>query len=123
MKLYTEDQINKLLEESNTIVQFKDALAKLPEDSSCILDTVKVEEDDSITITFPHEFIENDGAKALGHAVKTIQDTYPNNPVIAIVNDFDLLIQQADEALEMLDGMKAKISIMRDTQADKQIIV
>lgn len=122
MKLYTEDQINKLLEESNTIVQFKDAFAKLPEESLCIIDTVKIEEDDTITIMVPESFL-NTYEDDVHLWIQNIQNKYPNNPVLAILSDIDVLIQNSDEALEMLDGMKAKISIMRDTPADKQIIV
>lgn len=122
MKFYTEDQINKVLEDSNTLVHFKDGLSKIPEDECGIIDTVKVEEDDTITIMFPESFL-NYFADDLHSWVQNIQNTYPNNPVLAILSDIDVLIQNADDALAMLDGMKAKIQIVKDTPAEKKIIL
>lgn len=122
MKFYTEDQINKVLEDSNTLVHFKDGLSKIPEDECGIIDTVKVEEDDTITIMYPESFL-NNFADDLRLWIQYIQDTYPNNPVLAILSDIDVLIQSADDAIAMLDGMKAKIQIVKDTPAEKKIIL
>ena len=56
MKFYSEEQINKILEDSNTITHFKTGLAKL-EDTECgIIETVKVEDGDSIIIQYPEAF-------------------------------------------------------------------
>lgn len=117
-KLYSDKLIQDLLDDSVTITEFKSKLSKLTEDDYAVVDTVKVEEDDTITIMFPESYIDE-----IGSAVKYLQDTYPNNPVIAIIDNMDMLIQNADDALEMLDGMKNKISILKDTPADKKIIV
>ena len=117
-KLYSDKLIQDLLDDSVTITEFKSKLSKLTEDDYAVVDTVKVEEDDTITIMFPESYIDE-----IGSAVKYLQDTYPNNPVIAIIDNMDMLIQNADDALEMLDGMRNKISILRDTPADKKIIV
>ena len=121
MKFYSEEQINKILEDSNTLTHFKDGLSKIPEDECGIIDTVKVEEDDTITVLFPESFMQDD-PDFLRSWIQSIQNTYPDNPVLAMVDNVDVLIQNADDALAMLDGMKAKISIVRDTPADKQII-
>lgn len=122
MRLYTEDQINKILEDSNTLVHFKDGLSKIPETDCGIIDTVKVEEDDTITIMYPESFL-NNFADDLRSWVQCVQDTYPDNPVLAILSDIDVLIQNADDAIAMLDGMKAKIQIVKDTPSEKKIVL
>jgi hypothetical protein len=71
---------------------------------------------------FPESFLNND-PDSLRAWVQSIQDTFPDNPVIAMMNDIDVLIQNADDAIAMLDGMKAKIQIVKDTPADKKIIL
>lgn len=121
-KLYSDKLIQDLLDDSVTITEFKSKLSKLTEDDYAVVDTVKVEEDDTITIMFPESYLLDSGDE-IRMMVQKLQSTYPNNPVIAIVDSMDMLIQNADDALEMLDGMRNKISILRDTPADKKIIV
>lgn len=123
MKFYTEEQINRILEDSNTIAHFKEGLAKL-EDSECgIIETVKVEEGDSIIIQYPESFADKYGVTGLKQMLTVLEQEFPDIPVVALVNDIDVLIQQADDAIEMLEGMKAKIQIVRDTPAEKKIII
>lgn len=121
-KIYSERLIKDLIDDSVTITELKSKLAKLTEDDFAVVDTVKVEEDDSITIMFPESFLYDVGAEGLQQIVQNLQTTYPNNPVVAIMNNMDVLIQEADQAIEMLEGMIAKIKIVKDTPADKKII-
>ena len=116
-KFYSDQVIRDLMDDSVTMTEFKSKLSKLTEEDSVIVDTLKVEEDDTITLMFPESYISD-----IGDMVKNLQDTYPNNPVIAVINDMDMLVQNADDALEMLEGMKAKISILKDTPSDKKIV-
>lgn len=39
-----------------------------------------------------------------------------------LIDDIDVMIQHPDEALQVLDGMKAKISILEDTTTNKIIM-
>lgn len=116
-KFYSDQVIRDLMDDSVTMTEFKSKLSKLTEEDSIIVDTLKVEEDDTITLMFPESYISD-----VGIMVKNLQDTYPNNPVIAVINDMDMLVQNADDALEMLEGMKTKISILKDTPSDKKIV-
>lgn len=122
-KMYSDRVIRDIIDDSVTITELKSKLDKLTEDDSVIIDTVKVEEDDTITVMFPESILLNIGAEGLQHIVQNLQITYPNNPVIAIMNDMDVLIQEADQAIEMLEGMIAKIKIVKDTPAEKKIII
>ena len=121
-KLYSDQVIRDLLDDSVTITEFKSKLSKLTESDCISIDTLKVEEDDTITILFPESYI-NSMSDDIRYVVSSIQNTYPHNPVIGLIDDIDILVQNADDALAMLDGMKAKISILKDTPADKNIIV
>lgn len=115
MKIYTEDYLNKLINESNSIEELKDKLAAAA--GTVDLDCLDMQEGEVLVISFPAE-----NAEAVQQLAPFIQQAYPNNPAIAVVNDIDLLIENADEALEMLNGMKAKIEILKGTDAGKIII-
>lgn len=115
MKIYTEDYLNKLINESNSIEELKDKLAEAA--GTVDLACLDMQEGEVLVISFPAE-----NAEAVQQLAPFIQQAYPNNPVIAVVDDIDLLIENADEALEMLNDMKAKIEILKGTDAGKIII-
>lgn len=121
-KFYSDRVIRDMIDDSVTITELKSKMEKLTDDDFAVVDTVKVEEDDSITVMFPESFLHDVGADGLQQIVQNLQTTYPNNPVVAIMNNIDVLIQEADQAIEMLEGMIAKIKIVKDTPADKKII-
>jgi len=116
MKFYTETNIEDMLEGCKTLDAFK---AKLIADDNNNLesDVLDVMEGEVIVVSFP-----SDRTEDAIQLTKLLQNTYQNNPVIGVINDIDVMIEQADEALEMLDGMKAKISILKDTPSNKIII-
>lgn len=105
MKIYTEDYLNKLIDESNSLEELKDKLAEVA--GTVDLDCLDMQEGEVLVISFPA-----DNAEAVQQLAPFIQQAYPNNPAIAVVNDIDLLVESADEALEMLESMKDKIASM-----------
>lgn len=115
MRFYSESDIEKLLDRCESLDQFK---VKLTQSEGVIeADVLDVAEGEIIIVSFPPDRGE-DATKL----TKFIQSTYPENPTIGVVDDIDVMIQYPDEALQMLDGMKAKISILKDTTTNKIII-
>jgi hypothetical protein len=117
-ELYSKDVISKLIEEAQDLNEFKAKLDEVPEEDAILIEPLDIEEGEAIIVSFPPERMEP--VPALSNFLQT---NYPNNPVIGIVNDIDLLIENADEALALLDNMKAKISILKDTDGSKKIII
>ena len=116
-RLYSEEVINKLLDECVSTWEVKDKLEKLSDDECA---TFELSEGDTIAIMFP----DKDGyAEGVSSVIQYLDAIYPDVPKIGILSDMDILVQQADDALKMLDGMKAKISIVKDTPAEKKIII
>ena len=113
MQVIGKDEILKLIDNAESLENLKDTVESLDKSE---VETMDLYEGDVVVIMFD----EIDGVPEL---VQRLQDMYPDNPVIAIHKNIDLLIEQADEALEMLDGMKAKISILHDTPTTSKIIV
>ena len=119
-RLYSEEVINKLLNECVSTWEVKDRLEKLSDDECATLDTFELSEGDTIAIMFP----DKDGyAEGVSSVIQYLDAIYKKKKKIGILSDMDILVQQADDALKMLDEMKAKISILRDTPSDKKIIV
>ena len=117
-ELYSKDVINKLLSESKDLDEFKAKLDEVPEEDAVLIEPLDIVEGEAVVISFPPERMEPIPALS-----NFMQKNYPNNPVIGIVNDIDLLVSNADEALELLDNMKAKISILKDTDRASKIII
>ena len=113
MQVISKDEILKLVDSADSLESLKSAVESLDKSE---VETMDLYEGDVVVIMFD----EIDGVPEL---VQRLQEMYPDNPVIAIHKNIDLLIEQADEALEMLDGMKAKISILHDTPTTSKIIV
>ena len=121
MRFYSEEVINKLIDECVSSWEVRDKLAKLSDEECLVVDSFDVAEDECIALMFPDSLPKED----VGIIANYLQEQYPNNPVIGILSDMDVLIQNADEALAMLDGMKNKISILKDTgvSEEKKIIL
>ena len=111
-KVYSERVINDLIDDSVTITELKSKLAKLTEDDFAVVDTVKVEDDDSITVMFPESFLHDVGAEGLQQIVQNLQTTYPNNPVVAIMNNMDVLIQEADQAINRTLVLASQLEVL-----------
>lgn len=109
MKIYTESDIQKCLEVSSTLEEFKKNLESINDFN---VDGLDVWENEVITISFPGD--KSNEAKELA---PILQKMYPENPVIGLINDIDLLIDNAESALSMLDGMKSKITDMTGTKS------
>ena len=121
MKIYSEDCINKAILSCNTLEELKSKLDALDEKDCIVLDSFDVAEDDVVAFMFP----ETVPAESVQGLVKYMQATFPENPIIGVLSDMDVLVQNAEDALKMLDGMKAKITIMRGTGVteEKKIIL
>lgn len=116
MKLYTEDAVKVALEGRDDA---EDIIAKLAEGKQvCDLEPLPVDEGQALIFMFPVEY-----GSMIAEIAPVIQKIYPDNPVIAVVNDIDILVENADDALDLLDNMKAKISILKDTGSTNKIIV
>ena len=119
-RLYSDEVITKLLDDCVSTWEVKDKLEKLSDDECITLDTFEISEGDTIAFVFP----DKDGyAEGVARLIQYLDSVYPNVPKIGILSDIDVLIQQADQAIDMLDKMKAKISIVKDTPAEKKIII
>ena len=119
-RLYSDEIINKLLDDCVSTWEVRDKLEKLSDDECITLDTFEISEGDTIAFVFP----DKDGyAEGVARLIQYLDSIYPDVPKIGILSDIDVLIQQADQAIDMLDKMKAKISIVKDTPAEKKIII
>lgn len=121
MRYYSEDVVAKILQECVSAWEVKDRLAELKDEDCMALDTFSVAEDEVVTLMFP----ESVPAENVQNVVNYLREVFPDNPIIGILSDMDVLVQNSDDALAMLDGMKAKINIMRGTGAteEKKIIL
>ena len=123
MKFYSEDFINKLLADVAGLNDLKHKLDETPETDCLAVDSFSPAEDECIVLMFPDPEISSCDIEGIQKVMQYLQQHYPDNPTIGILSDIDILVQNADEAIEMLDGMKAKIQILKDTPANKQIII
>lgn len=115
MEILTKAELDYLREDAKSV---EELFSKIEATEHSEVENMDLYEGDVVVMQFPTGAY--DGVPEI---VQKLQDMYPDNPVIAIVKDIDILVQNPDEALEMLDGMKAKIQIMKGTPADKKIIV
>lgn len=118
MKIFTEDALNKMLEDCTDLEAFKSKLAET--DSDVVVDSLDLHEGEVVIISFPPDAMDQATIQYLGQLIQT---QYPDNPVIGLVNDVDVLVEYPEEVLEMLEGMRAKISILKDTPNTSKIIV
>lgn len=121
MRFYSEEVVNRAIDECVSAWEVREKLSKIADEDCVVVDTFDVAEDECITLIFPDSLPRED----VGALANYLQEQYPNNPVIGILSDMDILIQNADEAIEMLEGMKNKISILKDTgvSEEKKIII
>lgn len=115
-RLYSDEVITKLLDDCISTWEVKDKLAKLSDEECLVVDSFDVADDECIALMFPDSLPKEDVSMVANY----LQEQYPNNPVIGILSNMDILIQNADETLEMLDGMKNKISILKDTGVSEE---
>ena len=106
VKFYTEKDIQNLIQNSESLDDFKSTLNQLDE-RALEVDTLDVVEGEVLVVSFPEEYSE-----AVVKLSKLVQSTYPDNAVVAIVNSIDVMIEYPEDAIKMLDGMKNKISSM-----------
>lgn len=119
MRWYSEDVVNKILDECVSSWEVRNKLENLKDEECVTVDSFQVEEDDCIAFMFP-ETMEAEDVRAIDSYLK---DHFSNNHVFGMISNVDVLIQNAEEAIAMLDGIKAKIEIVKDTPAEKKIIV
>ena len=121
MKIYSEDCINQAILSCSSLEELKTKLDSLDENDCMVLDSFDVAEDDVVAFMFPEKV----PAESVQGLVAYLQNTYPDNPIIGVLSDMDVLVQNAEDALEMLEGMKTKITIMRGTgvKEEKKIII
>lgn len=105
MKFYSESKLTEYLEDCKSIAEFKEKLDHSDDADTLTIDDIDAVEGDVIVVSFPPEYNES-----TVEFTKLLQSQYPNNAVVAIVNDIDVLIEYADDAIKMLDGMKTKIA-------------
>lgn len=80
---------------------------------------VNLKDDDVILFRYP---IDTDPADA--SLMKDIlKSEFPNNKVLGITSNVELLIENADDAIAMLEQMIAHIKVMQPIQAQKKIII
>ena len=121
MKIYSEDCINQAILSCRNLEELKTMLDSFDENDCMVLDSFDVAEDDVVAFMFPEKV----PAESVQGLVNYMQTMFPENPIIGVLSDMDVLVQNADDALKMLDVMKAKITVMRGTGAttEKKIII
>ena len=121
MRWYSEDVVNKILDECVSSWEVRSKLENLKDEECVTVDSFHVDEDDCIAFTFP----ETMGVEDIQTIDSKVRAIFPNNFVFGMISNIDVLIQNPDEAIAMLDGIKAKISIMQDTGVteEKKIIL
>ena len=122
MRFYSEDVVNKILDDCVQALEAKKKLSEIPDKECLTMDTFSLSEEDTIALMYPDRD-EPNYISGISSIIEYFREIYPNNPSFAIISDVDVLIQNADDAIAMLDAIKAKISIVRDTPADKKIVL
>ena len=122
MRFYSEDVVNKILGDCVQAWEAKKKLSEIPDKECLTMDTFSLSEEDTIALMYPDRD-EPNYISGISSIIEYFREIYPNNPSFAIISDVDVLIQNADDAIAMLDAIKAKISIVRDTHADKKIVL
>lgn len=115
MELYTKEQISSLIETAESLDSLKTTVESTP---SMEFEQVSVYPTESIFITYPNELTLD-----VVQVVQYIQSIYPENPVIGLVDDIELLIENPEDSLEMLNKMKDKITSMTGAQAARDKII
>ena len=117
MKIYDENTLNDILDSCKSIEELK---AKLDDATDTLdVDVLDMQEGEVIIVSFPET-----RAEISVDVIRAIQSMYPSNPVIGVVDDIELLIENAEDALSMLDKMKDKISSMTNvTSVRDQILL
>ena len=123
MRFYSEDVVNKILDDCVQAWEAKKKLSELTDKDCLTMDTFSLSEEDTIALMYPDRDDRPDYISGISSIIEYFQEIYPNNPSFAITSDVDILIQNADDAIAMLDAIKAKIFIVRDTPADKKIVL
>ena len=83
------------------------------------VETLRAEPDDVIFLKFDPEIDPED----LQESMYAVRDAFPDNEVLGICNNMDVLSQNPKESIEMLEKMIAHIKIIVGTASDKKIIV
>lgn len=116
MKLYTEDIIKKIIADSSSLDDFMNQLDET--ETNFELEALDIEKGQAAILMFPIEY-----GEVVAELAPLLQKIYPDNPVVALVDDVDILIQNPDQAISLLDSIKAKISILKDTDDTSKIII
>lgn len=80
---------------------------------------IKPEEGKVILFTFPSETIGVDNLNKMRDVLETVTGL----PAIGYIDNFDVLVQQADEAVNMLNGMIAKIKLHSTVKESSEIVI
>ena len=80
---------------------------------------IKPEEGKVILFTFPSERV---GVENLTKMRDTLE-TVTGLPAIGYISDFDVLVQQADEAINMFNGMIAKLKLHSAVKETSEIVI
>ena len=88
------------------------------EDISDYISTLHVNPNDVVLYKFdPYIFPED--LKAIDDAVNS---AFPDNQVIGLVKDIDVLVQSPEEAIDMLEKMLAKIKLLHPEAVKPKIL-
>lgn len=116
MKFYTEDTIKTIIADSSSLDDFMNQLDKT--ETNFELEVLDIEKGQAAILMFPIEY-----GEMVAELAPLLQKIYPDNPVVALVDDVDILIQNPDQAISLLDSIKARISILKDTDDTSKIII
>ena len=125
-----EMELNASYKDDITIFSegFEDILSKMPEFLSkyANIDKLKVDEKDVILVYISKECYEAMPDSEIGIYMslikKSLEDAF-NCPVLVFVNDLEILVQNANQAIDMFNGMIAKVKVRAAINDTSKIIL
>jgi len=82
------------------------------------ISTMTVKENDVIVFKFASDF----KAEEANNVLETLQEAFPNNQILGMVDDVELLVNSPAEAIDMFEKMIAKIKLLHPEVAKPKIL-
>jgi hypothetical protein len=82
------------------------------------ISTMTVKENDVIVFKFAADF----GAKEANDVFETLHEAFPNNQILGLADDIDVLVQSPAKSIDMLEKMIAKIKLLHPEVVKPKIL-
>ena len=100
----------------------KDEILQIIKDK-CTFEKATIGENDVIIFKFPKEALDLPDAMTYLTSIRTAIETNFGCPAVGFVGDIDVLVENADQAIDMFNGMIAKVKVRSAVKDTSKIIL